>query len=491
MSLLIPTSSYDIKVGSTTSVRRRGAGVLSSNPSMSRTSFKQNGNEYETNNEMMEEKFHSFSCIQSADWVLSWLPRQFNRLCKHVDVAKAIHQLTIPVLRHKERGMGAAAIILLTLIVVKMNNNSRQRSLQYHFQIVFRNALRHAGTKFRYPLGNFIAPTTYFNEGPNVTSLSATSGVVFQRTIPVNDYSIFERQRSDALHVGEDQSIPYVYWYEEDLHSLHFSCRRPAWAKRQFLNCNTFHEVSLSRDYQDMRSDARITAPNYQVFDNYVINHGYYRDVWVNNEPAEGTTTILKTTRLHFDFGWRNLFDVHREAIVMERLTEFSSIVTGYGHCGTSVLTEALPHEVEPYVVPGTGRSKKQRLHNVELDMDHPQNDLTPSERLTMALAMAESIAVLHGFAEGSIVHDDIQLQQWLQTADGALKLGDFNRATILEWNSKDKKYCKYSNGETFGNVSTCRAGWSLLRVPCCFVALMRHLRLRSYFFPVSRTRRV
>ena len=67
---------------------------------------------------------------------------------------------------------------------------------------------------------------------------------------------------------------------------------------------------------------------------------------------------------------------------------------------------------------------------------------------------MAESIADLHGFVDGVIVHDDVQLCQWLQTMDGTLKLGDFNRAEVMEYNDQKKEYCKYNNGDCYGNVS-------------------------------------
>jgi hypothetical protein len=68
---------------------------------------------------------------------------------------------------------------------------------------------------------------------------------------------------------------------------------------------------------------------------------------------------------------------------------------------------------------------------------------------------MAESIADLHGYPEGVVVHDDIQLCQWLEHSDGRIKLGDFNRAEMMEWNDTDNSYCKYENGEVNGNVST------------------------------------
>ena len=137
----------------------------------------------------------------------------------------------------------------------------------------------------------------------------------------------------------------------------------------------------------------------------------------------------------------------------MERLTGSPKIVDIYGHCGSSVMVESLPHEVEEKIVPGGGWIQQEKLHDKE-DVDI-QNNFTVPEKLYLALEMAESIAVLHGYKEGVIVHDDIQLCQWLRNEDGNLKLGDFNRARVLAWNDEKQEYCKYDNGRGYGNVRT------------------------------------
>jgi hypothetical protein len=46
----------------------------------------------------------------------------------------------------------------------------------------------------------------------------------------------------------------------------------------------------------------------------------------------------------------------------------------------------------------------------------------------------------------------DIQLCQWLQTKDGKLKLGDFNRAEIPLFDLQKQEYCTYNNGHAYGN---------------------------------------
>jgi len=51
-------------------------------------------------------------------------------------------------------------------------------------------------------------------------------------------------------------------------------------------------------------------------------------------------------------------------------------------------------------------------------------------------------------------VHDDVQLCQWLRSRDGKIKLGDFNRAEVMDFDPEKQQYCKYNNGECYGNVS-------------------------------------
>lgn len=140
-----------------------------------------------------------------------------------------------------------------------------------------------------------------------------------------------------------------------------------------------------------------------------------------------------------------------QDALIMERLSGSPRIVDIYGHCGSSVMVESLPHEVQEKIVAGGGWIKHEDLNESD-DVDI-QNNYTIPEKLNLALEMAESIADLHGFKDGVIVHDDIQLCQWLRNDDGKLRLGDFNRARVLAWNEEKQEYCKYENGRGYGNV--------------------------------------
>ena len=179
------------------------------------------------------------------------------------------------------------------------------------------------------------------------------------------------------------------------------------------------------------------------------VSHGYYRDVWAPNDKNE---TVLKTLRMKHSYEVTNYEFTRMDALVMERLTSSPRIVDIYGHCAVSVMTEHLPIEMESTIISGSGYVSENPLHDSK-DVD-PKNDLTPTEKLTIALEMAETLADLHGFKDGVIVHDDVQLCQFLRSKDGVLKLNDFNRAEVMLWHDQDQDYCKYQNGRVFGNVS-------------------------------------
>jgi serine/threonine protein kinase len=156
--------------------------------------------------------------------------------------------------------------------------------------------------------------------------------------------------------------------------------------------------------------------------------------------------------RMEHDYNIKITRQIQRDAIVMERLTSSPRIINMYGLCGASVTVQPIPYNVEEYVIHGKGMMKPKDLHDE--DDVKPQNNYSATEKLEMALEMAESIAELHGFPDGVIVHGDIQLCQWLRNAKNKLVLGDFNRAEIMSWDEKEDIYCTYKNGGSYGNVS-------------------------------------
>ena len=215
-------------------------------------------------------------------------------------------------------------------------------------------------------------------------------------------------------------------------------CRQPDWYGLQFPTCNIFHEMTM------VHSDS----------ENTYLGKGFFRMAFSIKEKNQ-PWYILKVMRWRkdgpgmFSRGFREKTRV--DGLVMERLSASPRITDMYGFCATSVMTEPLPGEIWGEAVPTKRTIQKSELRDKKhLD---PKNKYTPTEKIEMALDLAEALAELHGFADGMIVHDDIDLGQYLRTPDGRIKLNDFNRAKIQLWDPVKKQYCKYYNGHIGGKM--------------------------------------
>ena len=254
-------------------------------------------------------------------------------------------------------------------------------------------------------------------------------------------------------------------------------CEDVSWVKDIHYTCNQFHELDLTKIHTQTdlldSNDADIVYSS----------HGYYRDVWKvlnvshtlsaqgyntgynNHQNAESSNVLhedaimaLKTLKLMHNVTEASMAEIAQEALIMEKLTSSPKIMNVYSYCATSLAAEFLPNEIQSKIVPGSGstRTKSEKEQLIK-------NEFTPREKLEVVLAMAESLAVLHGYKDGVIVHNDVQPCQWLERYRPShqdstihidskhLVLGDFNRATILRWNKEKQAYCKYRTGEAFG----------------------------------------
>lgn len=141
------------------------------------------------------------------------------------------------------------------------------------------------------------------------------------------------------------------------------------------------------------------------------------------------------------------------DAIVNEKLSWSPRIVNIYGYCGLGMISEAMQSgDLETLAIP----TKVGRL-SMAIDVSsslEDRNTISGKQKLEYSLDMAEAVLLLHSYPGGVIVHDDIQLSQFLVAADGSLKLNDFNRAEIMLWNQKDNEYCRYHNNPGSGDVS-------------------------------------
>jgi serine/threonine protein kinase len=153
--------------------------------------------------------------------------------------------------------------------------------------------------------------------------------------------------------------------------------------------------------------------------------------------------------RLKREIGPENLAKVHKESIILERLTSSPRILDIYSHCGLTVLVEAMASEITDQIVPPKGYMRQSKLDELQKHDVFPLNNFTVSEKLQIALEMAESLADIHGFEGGLIVHADVHLEQWLLAPGGNVKLNDFGDAYEALWDGQRKNYCFFNFDQT------------------------------------------
>jgi serine/threonine protein kinase len=194
------------------------------------------------------------------------------------------------------------------------------------------------------------------------------------------------------------------------------------------------------------------------------FSSGAYRDAWKFQRRDEEFVLKRLQHSESYSFRAKDFFKIQREALIFDQLTTVPLVLNIYGYCGGSVVVEAMAADLHKIVIPGDGQASQSKLDQIPIDQPLGQNSLTVPEKLQIALEMAESLASLHGYNGGLIIHSDTHPEQWLFDTNGTAKLNDFNNAYLPTWSMERGDYCtrQVSYG---GTVSSSRVDGQCLSV--------------------------
>jgi serine/threonine protein kinase len=224
-------------------------------------------------------------------------------------------------------------------------------------------------------------------------------------------------------------------------------CVPAIWHTQSFPNCNDVHEIDLRFMLPTSGRSGRRRSHGYVNGGNetsYIerpkyISSGMWRDVWsvtprwIPSVPNK-ERAVLKMIKPEHDVNSRNLDRHRRDAMVMERLTSSPNVVSIYGHCANTVLTEMGAQTLESVLFSGS-RSGSGTHHAVSRS--------TPLGRLRLARDAAKGLAALHGVDGGPVIHADITPKQFLVDFEGTIKLNDFNRCRLLPHKNVTNEKCR------------------------------------------------
>jgi len=258
-------------------------------------------------------------------------------------------------------------------------------------------------------------------------------GPSFQRTIPSNEIELYNAFREELEQNSSKRELSILGKQEEDVNELvdnsskarkelqhHYeyelglgydddmkdgkvlSCRTPAaWSQQSNPVCNIVHEHSVSSAACATTSQRSINPEFVAVNMN---SNGIMAYIWrLSRRNLENETLILKTIKI-FDESSSMVAQLRKaqtDALFLDRLSISNRVIDLYGQCGLSVLTEYASGSLSSSLWPTEHRTKDDDFLDMlqsSLFKHHQLNNLTLSEQVDIALAMAESIAELHGF---------------------------------------------------------------------------------------------
>ena len=130
--------------------------------------------------------------------------------------------------------------------------------------------------------------------------------------------------------------------------------------------------------------------------------------------------------------GIRNVGEFLMDGVVGAAVTPNHSLVDMYGFCSLSMFSEVVWGGAIDDVVMPRGRCSRtvdRMLNRTRTGEVRSMNNLTATQKLEWAYQMTQGVAALHQNSDGTIVHSDIALRQFLITDDWKqIKLTDFNQ---------------------------------------------------------------
>jgi serine/threonine protein kinase len=247
-----------------------------------------------------------------------------------------------------------------------------------------------------------------------------------------------------------------------------FVCYTPHWEpsvdnNNIFLKCDDVTTYLTSSGYPHENNPLILVGSGY-FRDAYLLQHHEHPHNNINNSYDHDL--IFKISKLKHGcnlrddtrFCNRNKFRHEQEELMLSQnlLINSQYIVHMMGRCGSTVISEYISTKLEDIV---TLRKSSNNSHiNIHNDDDflYPLNEY---RILEIAHDVAAGIEVLH---LASIIHTDIQLDQFLVRENGIVALNDLNRARFIKylpswWNTfiKNKNH-DHDDGDHFNHKEGC-----------------------------------
>ena len=285
-----------------------------------------------------------------------------------------------------------------------------------------------------------------------------------------------EEQQRDEEEYGWDRTQAEV----QQAIGQPVDCALPEWTHNMYPTCNVVHELDpvgpTTTTTTTGMEDSMWTETKIQK-----LGRGHYRTSYLytsttrtlsspsQQQQQQPEQVVLKRLRVQRRTTQPQLQHIQWEAVLLGHYFASNPRMANlYVYCGGSVVVEPGQDVMADIIQPPwpsmtTGRNQSDDddddsrgfIPQSELDKLHAKTKgglyihnrkflPDPDSKRHLALQMLESIALLHGFPHGPILHDDISLDQWLLSQiDGRVMLNDLNMVVPLQFSPSEGLYCR------------------------------------------------
>ena len=241
------------------------------------------------------------------------------------------------------------------------------------------------------------------NQKPRVVAIVGKEGEVLPITNAIIPYNLIKISEQD---MPDDPPLIDSTWYEPnaaeyltDKYDLQVCQPMHEWQLQSFPNCNSFHELDLTK----LR----------------YITSGTRRSAFELREVVNGRHNpfVYKSGMWNVGINEKRVEMQRVDALVLEKTQSSKFVPDIHGYCSIGILMDYTP-----------GGSLYDYVKGVRLAGG---STLSPINRLRIALHITAGVADLHsidGSSMPSFYHDDLDWHQYLYV-DGIFKLNDFNYA--------------------------------------------------------------
>ena len=264
---------------------------------------------------------------------------------------------------------------------------------------------------------------------PSNTSAESIKNINFPRLFYWNEAFLSKRESNNSHEMILEELLETVQDpYYRDFEKEWFTDCQPIETIPFYPTCNSLHELDVFLDGSSAHPVTLLSMA------------GSWRSVWRTTDPVNEEQIILKLLHLHGNFDVESARAHETDIRVMDRLTASPRVISAYGFCGQSVLTQFAPAPTSQAVKDQELSWRDRFVMALQLTRGlaelHALRPIAYDRIKTNGMNLSDPINLLHSLPLDQPLlfsHHDINLANTVSVRAKQLQWNDFNLGIIMQ----------------------------------------------------------